>query len=197
MYTDVCFTNRSRQPDEKVGLAFFQRQTASIPDASRIFRLLEKCPPGWSNTIRVPWDLSCRLVSANGNESEKRQLPTVFHELSKKTVLFKHGAFTLQQRYGNGCQQIELVQVKGQHFSAVRLYRGDFLISEQPFITNLVCFQVDTTIGLQHYFDGSAGDELPSAAPAIQFDFTALKSVDLLFDAQASPALSIVNVRRW
>ena len=202
MFTDVYFTNRTPSTGNLVGLAFFQRQTAAPENASRIFQTIEYCPSGWSHLVRIPWCLSFRLVNSAGNVSDLRPLRTVYTEGKKNYLLSRDGILTLTQWYRNGQQHIEFEQLKGEPCCGVKLYRGDFLIAELYFNTNTVCFQVDSTINLCHFYSGKPGDPVPAAIRAnvkneFTFDLTGLKEVGLQFNANAPHPITFGKITHW
>jgi len=202
MYTDVYFTNRTPSGSDQVGLVFFQRQTAATQNTSRIFRTIEQCPSGWSHLVRIPWNLNFRLVSTNGNFSDLRPLENVYKEGSKKYLLFKEGTLVLQQRYMNGRQYIEFEQLKGKPCAGIKLFRGDFLIAELYFNTCTICFQVDDTINLCHFYNGSEGDPIPEAAIGLRqrefsFGLTGLKEICLQLNASAPQQLTESKTVLW
>ena len=202
MYTDVFFTNRTASADDRVGLAFFQWPVTLTAQRSCVFKVVDRCPFGWSHLVRIPWNLHFRLIGQNGSISEAYPLRILYEQADKKYLLSKDGTLTLQQGYDNGYQRIVFEQVKGKAFTGVRLFRGIFPIAEQYFTGNHLHFQIDTSIGIQSFFGGQAGDTLPATfletgGRRIRFDHTAMKSLYIKMDAHSSPQLSIENVIFW
>jgi len=202
MYTDVYFTNRTLNWEGHVGLAFFQKQTSTSGNASRVFQTLKQCPPGWSHQIRIFWDLNYRLVSSSGNISEPAVLSTIHSQEKKKFMLYKDGTLSMIQSFRNGCREIEFEQLKGRPCSGIRLYRGNSLIAELSFTTKVVSFRVDTTINLLPFFGGVEGDPVPKEADqsftsGLSFDYTGIKEMELSFNAFAQKQLEIGKISRW
>ncbi len=202
MYTDVYFTNRTASADDRVGLAFFQWPVHATTQTSCVFKVVDRCPFGWSHLVRIPWKLSFRLIGHSGTISDVYPLQTVYAQAEKKYFLSKDGTLTLLQGYKNGQQQIAFEQVKGKAYVGVRIYRGDFPVAEQYFTNTCICFQVDTAIGMHSFFGGQAGDAVSSALTdgaqrSIRFDYTAMKAIYVQMNAHAAVQLSVEKTEFW
>lgn len=202
MYTDVYFTNRTASTDDRVALAFFQWPVPLAAQRSCVFKVVDRCPFGWSHLVRIPWNLHFRLIGQSGNVSESYPLRILYEQADKKHLLSIDGTLTFQQGYDNGYQHIAFERVKGKVCIGVRIYRGDFPITEQYFTGNHLRFQIDTNIGVQSFFGGQEGDTLPenftqATGRGVRFDCTAVKAIYVKMDAHSSPQLSIENMTFW
>jgi len=201
MFTDIYFTNLTPLPAGNTRIAFFQKTEDAARYGNSIFKVIEQCQHGWSHKVRVPWQLSFRLVKSCGSVGSLYPLKTVYRTANKKFLIFKDGVITVLQSYGNGKQIIDFEQLKGNSFSGVQVYRGAFLIAEMPFFPKTIRFQIDTQITIIENAGKSEQEtiELASKQPfgAINLDLTGIRRIYLTINKKMNNQLSVKGVEKW
>lgn len=193
MFTDVHFTNlTSLSAADRI--AFFQKDTGVMIACGTVLKVIQQCQHGWSHTIRIPWDLNFRLVKTAGITTPAYALKTTYKPGRKKYILSKEGIITLQQDYGNGKQIIDVEQVKGDAYDAVRIYRGELPIAEHFFVNRMVQFQIDNTISVVSNYNEN--DNL-AGKTALNFDLTGIKSIHIGINDPKLNQLIVRKVEQW
>ncbi len=200
MFTDVHFTNLA-QTTNAARLAFFQKNIALGIPFGKVFKVIQKCQYGWSYTIRIPWDLSFRLVKPSGNTTTIYPLKETYSLEKKKFLLSKDGTISVSQDYGNGKQIIDFEQMKGSTFSSVQIYRGGFLIGEQYFREKAAQFQMDTNISIIENYILNEGEIMAlekTHSATLDFDFVGMKTIHLSLKGDKTlNKLIVQKVEQW
>lgn len=200
MFTDIYFTNLTPVSYGDTRLAFFQKNVAGNIPCGTVFRVIEKCPSGWSHHVRIPWDLNFRMVKLSGNTTQPYPIKTCYHPEKTKFLLWKDGTVAVNQHYGNGKQIIDFEQIKGRPFSGVQFYRGKLLIAELYFKDKYLSFEIDTQITV---IENNTKNETETIAiedispTVLDFDFTGIKAIHLSVNKKISNKLIIDDTERW
>lgn len=200
MFTDLHFTSLAPVSANDIRIAFFQKNVAPDLRCGTVFKIIQKCQSGWSHTIRIPWDLSFRLVKPSGNTSPPYHLKTSYSLQKKKFLIWKEGIVTVQQSYGNGKQIIDFEQIKGNAFSSIQFYRGKFLIAELYFRGKYAQFQIDTIITVIENYGGNEMDQMTTEnfnSTSLDLDFTGIKSIYLSVNKQTINKLVVHKTEQW
>jgi hypothetical protein len=199
MYTDFYLLNSAA--GHPVTVAFYQQYTAPATPGSRVFQLIRKCPYGWSHRVRIPWNLSFRLVRSSGNATEAALLKTTYRTERDRILIAKDGIVTVRQSYGNGKQLIVVEQTKGTAYAAVQVYRGSLLVAEAPFGAISACFQIDAVISVLEQHPGQESMMIPEQGYplALNIDLTGLKTVHLSLTAGTASGSRLIvgDTKKW
>lgn len=200
MYTDLYVTNESHPHNGRLPrIAFFQHGTTAA-FGSTAFRVIRECQYGWSHRIRIPWELSFRLVRTTGNTTEARLLKTTYRTERPYYLIAENSTIVIRQSYGGGKQLLVIEQIKGNAFTSVQLYRGLLLIAERPFTGKQACFQLDNTVCVAEEYDTSDSEvPEPVRAATRELDLTGLKTIRLALtgNTQAGYRLTVRAQEKW
>ncbi len=198
MFTDFYFTNRSNIRSDH-NIVFFQKITAQKSLTTRGFASIEKCQHDWSHKVRLPWGLSFRFVKRSGNTMPVYHLKMRYVKQKKAFFISKEGIVSMQQSYDNGKQHIDFVQMKGNDFIAIQLYRGAFLIGEQYFMGKYLNVQVDSIIHVTQCSDKNESLLADTVQNVLNIDFICFKSVYLtrIGDKNKGSTIKIDAVEKW
>ena len=200
MFTDIYFTNLIPFSKEN-RTVFFQKEAVSkVPD-SIIFKAIEKCNFGWSQSIRIWWDLSFKLVNSSGNTTYTYPLMTVTSLQRTKFFIWKEGTVSITQSYGNGNQIIDFEQIKGTAFTGVQVYRGKYLIAEQCFSGKQLQFQINTIISISQSYNKNDLQiiETKKNQDVLNLDYVGLKEIHFSLESNKNKnnKLIVRKTKKW
>jgi hypothetical protein len=191
MYTDFYFTNKSSLL-YKYSIALFQKSNTLQNIDKKPFVVIENCPYGWSNKVRIYWNLSFRLVDQFDNLSPIFHLADVCTKPIKKHLLFKEGTITIKQYIHHGNMVVDFDQTKGNKIQGIHFYRGKLLIHKQSFNNKTLYFETSTNI----CFEQCAKSDTQSI---VDFDFTGLKKLYITSkgDQNTGNKFQLIRKEKW